>query len=331
MEIFVSQSLPKHSEVFPKYWEFASKRQDLFFNKIRTIAPPWTNDRILSKYKFTNAYRASDRVSQYLIKNVIYNDKHTAEELYFRIILFKLFNKIETWEALLDEFGDVRYSDYQFEAYDKLLSDRMVNKKSIYSGAYIMSSGRSAFGHPKKHRNHLKLIEMMMKDGVPERITELPSMEALYHLLLSYPSIGEFLAYQFTIDINYSELTDFSENDFVVPGPGAKDGIRKCFSDYGDFSEVDIIDMMVKLQGEEFYRLGLEFQSLWGRDLQLIDCQNLFCEVSKYSRVSHPHVIGVSDRKRIKQKYSPTGGQIEYFYPPKWNLKEKIAGHAVNR
>ena len=33
---------------------------------------PWTSDYILQTYKFTNTYRASDRVSQYLINNVIY-------------------------------------------------------------------------------------------------------------------------------------------------------------------------------------------------------------------------------------------------------------------
>ena len=51
-------------------------------------------------------------------------------------------------------------------------------------------------------------------------------------------------------------------------------------------------------------RLGLEFRSLWGRRLQLIDCQNLFCEVDKYARVRHPEVVGVSGRTRIKQKYA---------------------------
>jgi len=40
---------------------------------------------VLSKFKFTNAYRASDRVSQYLIKEVIYNSdlSKTPEETVF--------------------------------------------------------------------------------------------------------------------------------------------------------------------------------------------------------------------------------------------------------
>jgi hypothetical protein len=145
-----------------------------------------------------------------------------------------------------------------------------------------------------------------------------------FTLLKSYPTIGDFLAYQYVIDLNYSESLDFSEMDFVMPGPGSKDGIRKCFSDYGDYSESDIVEYVTESQDEEFKRLGLEFKSLWGRKLQLIDCQNLFCEVDKYARVLHPQIIGISNRKRIKQLYVPNEVSFTYWYPPKWNINDLI-------
>lgn len=57
---------------------------------------PWTDDTILASYRFTNTYRASDRVSQYLIREVQYRpDRSQAPaEVFFRTILFKLFNRI---------------------------------------------------------------------------------------------------------------------------------------------------------------------------------------------------------------------------------------------
>jgi len=61
-----------------------------------------------------------------------------------------------------------------------------------------------------------------------------------------------------------------------VPGPGARDGLRKCFVDPGGLNEPELIRRMVDLQEKEFERLGLNFQSLWGAPSQLIDCQNLF-------------------------------------------------------
>jgi len=136
--------------------------------------------------------------------------------------------------------------------------------------------------------------------------------------------MGDFLAFQYAIDINYSQLTNFSEMEFVIPGPGAKDGIRKCFYSLGGLNEVDIIRLMADRQEAEFARLGVKFRSLWGRPLQLIDCQNLFCEVDKYARMAHPHVKGNSDRKRIKQTYRCDPKPIAYWYPPKWGINDLI-------
>ena len=62
----------KVSEVYESYWRFAAERQNVFFRRARGEARPWTGNAVLTTYKFTNAYRASDRASQYLIRNVIY-------------------------------------------------------------------------------------------------------------------------------------------------------------------------------------------------------------------------------------------------------------------
>lgn len=321
VEIVTKMNRPKPSEVFDTYWRFAAERQNVFFNRISGQLPPWSKDPIFRIYKFTNAYRASDRVSQYLIKNVIYNGSQSGNDLIFRILLFKLFNKIETWEFLESTFGIISSATFNYEKYSRALTQLKKNGQTVYSGAYIMASGRSAFHKTLKHDNHLKLLEKIMKDNLPLKISELSSMGSVYTELLKYPSIGPFLAYQYAIDINYSVLTNHSEMDFVKAGPGAKDGIKKCFTDPGDFSEEDIIKYVADRQHEDFDRLGLNFKSLWGRPLQLIDCQNIFCEVDKYARVAHPNVAGISNRSRIKQKFKPTSLKpLEYFFPPKWNL-----------
>jgi len=311
---------------FDTYWRFAAARQDIFFQRIEGKRPPWTSDDILSTYKFTNAYRASDRVSQYLIRNVIYREdlSPTHSEVFFRIILFKLFNKIETWEYLEEHLGTISHEGYKYDQYDALLTEAMARGRSIYSAAYIMPSGQSSFGSEKKHRNHLRLIERMMQDRLHEKLADARSMHDAFDLLRAYPTLGDFLAYQFVTDVNYSEITNFSEMDFVVPGPGALNGIRKCFVDLGGLNEPELIKFMADIQEAEFERLGLTFRSLWGRRLQLIDCQNLFCEVDKYSRVRHPELAGASGRTRIKQKFSGAKPPIAYWYPPKWGLNSLI-------
>jgi thymidylate kinase len=312
------------TEVFDTYWRFATERQEIFFRRLEGASLPWTTDPILSKYKFTNAYRASDRVSQYLIKQVIYNGDQLPEEIFFRTLLFKIFNRIETWELLTSHLGELRYSEYSFERYDTILTEALDEGYTIFSAAYIMPSGGTSFGYSKKHRNLLRLLESMLIDEVPSRLTEMRSMRQAFELLRSYPMVGDFLAYQYVTDINYSQLTNFSEMEFVVPGPGARDGLRKCFRSLGGLNEADIIRLAAERQQEEFSRLGLHFRSLWGRPLQLIDCQNVFCEVDKYARIAHPYVKGMSDRKRIKQGYQSSMQPIAYWYPPKWEINHLI-------
>lgn len=312
------------TEVFDTYWKFAVERQKMFFTRMTQKFPPWTNDPIMAHYKFTNTYRASDRVSQYLIRNVIYKGDQSPNEIFFRTLLFKVFNKIETWEVLEGIFGELSLSEYSFEKYDKVLTELLSKKQTIFSAAYIMPSGVSTFGYEKKHRNYLRLIERMIAEELPRRIQESRSMRRAFELLREYPLMGDFLAYQYITDLNYSTLCNFSEMEFVIPGPGALDGIRKCFKSLGGLSETDIIHLVADRQNDEFGRLGINFQSLWGRPLQLIDCQNLFCEVDKYARIAHPDIKGVSSRTRIKQIYRSSNKQISYWYPPKWNINHLI-------
>jgi thymidylate kinase len=316
----------KPTRILDTYWRFAAERQRVFFGRAEGKTKPWTADPILSEYKFTNAYRASDRVSQYLIRHVIYRDDlpGTADEVFFRILLFKFFNKIETWRLLEEAVGPLVHANYSFDSYERVLDRAMRGGRRIYSAAYIMPTGGRATAEPRKHRLHLRLLERMMADGLPQKLAAANSMHAAFDLFLAYPTIGTFLAYQFVTDINYSGITSFSEREFVVPGPGALDGIKKCFASLGGLSHAEIIKFMMDIQEREFERLGLKFNTLWGRPLQLIDCQNLFCEVDKYSRVAHPEAVGISGRTRIKQRFEENPEPIEYWYPPKWRLNDKI-------
>ncbi|MBN3940395.1 MAG: nucleotide kinase domain-containing protein [Nostoc sp.] len=312
-------------EIFDTYWRFATMRQEVFFNKINKVPPPWTNDQIINTYKFCNAYRASDRVSQYLIKNVIYDENRSRneEELILRILLFKIFNKIETWEYLENKIGDyITLSNFDSNIYSDILEEAMNLGYVIYTSAY-MSCASKEFGCDKKHQNHLALIDkMVVQDRVVNRIVKAKKLEDVFQIIQEYPLLGKFMAYQLATDINYSEIINFDENSFTIAGPGAERGINKCFIDTDGKTYTDIIRWMTENQEREFQRLGLNFQSLWGRPLQAIDCQNLFCETDKYCRSAFPDLK--SNRKKIKSKFTSTPQPIDYFYPPKWCINEKV-------
>lgn len=308
--------------VFDTYWRFAAARQALYDARLRGQRPPWTRDPILAAHRFTNCYRAADRVSQFLITQVIYRGDQSWREVFFRTILFKIFNRISTWRLLVGEIGEVTWSGYDFARLNAILQARLDAGDRLYAAAYIMPPPR--LGEARKHANHLRLIELMMSDGAPEKVAGAASMKEAFEVLAGYPGMGSFLAYQYLIDLNYAIGLDFSEMDFVVPGPGARDGIRKCFGPAAAGIEADVIRYMADAQEAQFARLGLDFGGLHGRRLQLIDCQNLFCEVDKYARVAHPEIMGISGRTRIKQVYRRDSAPLTAWFPPKWGLNGTV-------
>lgn len=309
----------KPTPVYDEYWRFAAKRHAMYLNRLENPAGPWTDDSILQRHRFTNSYRVLDRVSQYLIREVQYGTKYSDApmEVFFRTILFKIFNKIETWAYLKDELGELSWQSFDFAKTEAALNALMNRGVRIYSAAYIMPAPK--FGEVRKHANHLRLIEKMMTDGLPARIANASTLESAYEMIRAYPGLGPFLAFQYAIDLGYAALTQYGEAGFVVAGPGAHDGVSKCFEDTGGRSSEEVIMEMVDRQDREFARLGLKFDGLFGRPLQPIDCQNLFCEISKYSRVSHPEIKGVSGRTRIKQQFTARRTAVEPpMLPPKW-------------
>ena len=329
--IIVTKTSPAETTiVYDTFWRFAAERQRIFRARARAEKPPWTTDTILKKFKFTNAYRAADRTSQFLIRRVIHEGPQTPEDIFFRVILFKLFNKIETWRMLETEIGPICWESYSFDQYDRVLNEAFLRGVTIYSGAYIIPSPRG-YGHTRKHRNHLALLESLIQDQYPKKIQDSSRMRDAFDLLRGVSSFGDFLAYQYVTDLNYSSLTDFSEREFVVPGPGALSGLRKCFRHGGGLGAGDLIRMVHDRQAEEFGDRGMAFEDLWGRPLQLIDIQNLFCEVDKYSRVAHPEFTESGGRSRIKQMFRQSSGKCRRpWFPPTWGLNDCIAEELDN-
>lgn len=320
-EVHLTRSPPSTTKVYDSYWRFAVERQAIYHRRLAGGRGPWTSDPILAEYKFTNAYRAADRVSQHLIREVIYGEEFTGQDTVFRILLFKLFNKIETWKLLESEIGRLCLDTFDPARFDEILTRAFLSGARVYSAAYIMPQAPRSEDAKFKHRTHLDLLETVVRNGMSERLLESRSMRQAYDLLLSLPSIGPFLAYQYAIDLAYSSHFSFCENEFVQPGPGALNGLSKCFSSLGDYSPADAIRWVTERQENEFKARDLQFQSLFGRPLHLIDCQNLFCEVDKYARVAHPEFSEQTGRSRIKQRFAPTGPLPVPHFPPKWNLK----------
>ncbi len=313
------------------YFYFMQERMEMFWRKCEGRRK-LTDDPILREYKFTNVYRACDRVSQYLISEVIYKDvKHySPEDMMLRILVFKIFNKPSTWEYILQNYGDVRYKSFDPQKLSKALT-RQRESEAIFNNAYIMTGSSHRYQSLQyKHERWLQMVaDEFLSAGVLDSVLRAKSLEEIFHLLSGCSFIGGFLAYQYAIDFNYSPYLNFSENSFVKAGIGAIRGITKCFKSHGTSYE-DAIMYVQDHQNELRERYGYtHFRPLPSHEPTLIDFQNCFCETDKYLRAKMPELL--VGNVRIKQHYRETPSSIDYAFPPKWNVKAKLHSTCIQR
>jgi hypothetical protein len=305
------------------YWEFADTRLDIYRARLRAGNVVRANDPVIAKHRFTNTYRACDRVSQYLITSVIYDGpERSFVDEFTRTVLFKLFNRIDTWEAIQSRIGTIDAEAVLSGRVETVLR-RLTECRKVYSAAYIMPPPQHLTG-PKAVR-HLTLLARMLVDGTVNRVRHATSLAEVFAVLREVPSLGPFLAFQYSIDLCYGPTLTHDENEFVVPGPGALRGMRKCYSDFGDYSPTEVIRFTQERMEAETSRIGVDTPDLWGRPPQLVDLQNVFCEVDKYTRVARPDLSRDVAGSRIKQRYRVDERPLTSWFPPKWGINERAA------
>ena len=333
MMVFHKHKVPvPNMHTFRHYFYFMQERMNIFWRKCEGCAFCMPEDSILKEYKFTNVYRACDRVSQYLISNVIYNgiNKFTPRDMLLRILVFKIFNKIETWQYLEEIYGDIRCDHFDVDYICGLLSRRRENTP-IFNNAYMMTGSHRLYDYlPSKHAKWLQMVkDEFLGKGIVDKVLKAKSMAEVFAVMEKCSFVGGFLAYQYTIDFNYSPYINFDENSFVKAGIGAVRGIKKCFSSIGDDYE-DAIRHTFEHLDDYRKEFGYDdFKPLPGREPHLIDLQNCFCETDKYLRAKMPELL--VGNVRIKQRYKESPRPIDFKFPPKWNISANLHSRCTQR
>ncbi len=184
------------SELFSTYFQFVAERHQIFLRRHDGQSQPWTDDPILAAYPFTNVFRVLDRNSQYILQNVIQKGSQDLHEAFFRVLLFRTFNKIETWEFLEESLGTITWKDFNLQKYDRVLSSV---DGAVYNSVYIMPAPGRAFGFDRNYLNHLRLIDLMMAEKLADELQQMKHLKDAHGRVCLYPSMGEFTAMQYVV------------------------------------------------------------------------------------------------------------------------------------
>jgi hypothetical protein len=317
---------------------------NIFWRRYSNEVPPYTNDEILNNHKFTNVYRVLDRSSQYLLNNVINiispfdGKEYSREDMFWRILLYKHLNLPSTWDYLIEKLGEVRLST-QFEDISEVLTEYQAKGNKLYSNAYMLTASfmrndkiKKKYGiltGSKKHEAYLQIFKHGIFDiGLHIEILDSKTFGEAFEKFNSVITIGEFLAYQYTQDLNYTNFVNWDDNSFCAAGPGTIRGIERTFDIEGKPNYGVIVKWvhenfkeLLVLYSEE-YKINLDFKPLLNWMPTVPDLSNCFCETDKYMRGLGIETKGKEiSGKRIKQVFSESKSKIEYNFPTKWGVK----------
>lgn len=108
-------------------------------------------------------------------------------------MIFRSFNKMETWELLTAHFGEITWRDFDLNAYEEvLLTEQQEN--ALYGHAYIIPSPK--FGGRANASNHLRLVQLMMEEDLPGQLKRLHHLKDAHGRISLFPGMGDFMALQ---------------------------------------------------------------------------------------------------------------------------------------
>jgi hypothetical protein len=260
------------------------EREERFFNWINERAHiqikkdsgqpwPWTEDKILREFKFTNAFREKDKTTIWFREN-IRDPLKDSPQVYMATIIFRWFNLIETGRTLISHNLHIDWNPQT--AYKVILpQDKWI------TGAYMIKSPTG--------RNKVKGVCQTINtvwEGRDHFLKHAPwkSIEKMSSFLEGYPFLGPFLAYEMATDLRHTYIGSSAHdiNTWANAGPGAMRGLNRIHDrdlNYTSKRHDWCAEMCELLCMSELF-LGEHVETL-----ELRDIEHSLCEFDKYERV----------------------------------------------
>lgn len=247
---------------------------------------PWTEDRILSRYRFTNVRREQDKNTKYLLNMMQAHGNRLTYNMFCNILLFRLFNKIETMECL---GGWVDFDHYRHLLVRAQLQD--VPKGYIYfTNAYLSSGMKKEFNkyfpeQPMRVMNIPNVVDRFGLDMFLD-ICEAQHPQDVIDALKRVNGINDFLAYQVFVDLTYLPDFPWSENEFVVSGPGCELGLDYLFDDKGGLTYNELLFWLRDNCPitREWCMEHMTDIPKYDRYMNVMSLENCMCELGKYMK-----------------------------------------------
>lgn len=276
----------RHYKRFKIYTDLIQERESIKLKRAAGEKKPWTEDKVLQMYRFTNVRRMDDKVSQWLLKNW-FEPYYNHPNMLYAVLAGRFFNLPDA----LDTITDLVFSDdgWQPELICERLRKRKAGNNRIFNNAYMV---RGNDGVDKVETVMGFTIQPMVDD--PPKVDR-DSMEKTWARLSPRYGMASFMAGQVVADLRWAMEGAWDDKQTWAPaGPGSTRGI--CWLHNQDLKR--------NMPQHEFLRDLKEIRteaekvlptSITER-LEMMDWQSTLCEFDKYMRVTN-------GKGRPKQRY----------------------------
>ena len=251
------------------YW--VRERESLRLKKESGASRPWTDDDILSTYRFCNVRRADDRVSRWLLDHW-YTPHHGHPNALLACALAR-------WVNLPDSLGAVGFPERWDPARVAGTLKRVHSESGqVFNSAYVIAAGGK--GSDKIDTVVDEYLAPLVKN--PPRI-DTSSMERTWEALREYRGYGSFMAGQVVADLRWATPGAWQDKDSWAPvGPGSARGMNRLHGR----------DVGARLSQERFLEELRGLMDLCRKELpseitgrlEAADYQSVCCEWDKHER-----------------------------------------------
>lgn len=304
-----------------KFFEIANERVRIYTLKEFNMPKPWTEDPIFLDSYFCNVFRQDDKVSKWIINNLLIPYANHPQ-LWASIIMCRMLSRMETLQILKDE--NCLIGDYK-KAYSILRGMQMCGT-SIFTGAFIINS-KTSNGWTDKVTylfNTLTYFNKLRLDGSFGKEPDLDNSELtfdeyLFHensmynvwsLFKEAPGIADFMAYQYTCDMTYADRylkNNIDDQHWTKLGLGAVRGMNRMLKGYATKDKIpNEISKVEKV---------LNAWKLWVEE-------NIEKEIDKTYRI-------ILDSKIYEEPDIPDYDNVKQLYDGFFNLKMQDVQHQL--
>lgn len=251
---------------------FISERYQIFKKRRLGLPPPWTQDQILSTYRFTNVFREDDPVTVY-IKEWLAPVAHHRNVLFYAT-LARLFNNVETLATIKPQTSHVPRNLEILGAVRRLTG-------RVFNPAYMVSTCGVSMDKVEYVVN--MACRVWAVGSLEKRSSQSwRSLEGFARQLTFVKGFGTFFAGQLVGDLKHLVPELQTAPDWwtwAAPGPGSIKGLNYAME--LKIPPSAFLETMASLQSEVTTHLP---RCLTERRIDAQNFQNCLCEYSKYRR-----------------------------------------------